>query len=81
MEGGGGGTWHSVLHSSGILPVAIISKAHINIRGKGLIFHHAKTAKQGGPETLVLSGLCTVLYRKQGGRNVFHFNILLLKFL
>lgn len=37
--------------------------------------------KQGGPETPVLSGLCTVHYRKQGGRNFLLFNILLLKFL
>lgn len=44
-------------------------------------FTMQRQQKQGGPETLVLSGLCTVLCRKQGGRNVFHFNILLLKFL
>lgn len=44
-------------------------------------FTMERQQKQGGLETLMLSGLCTVLYRKQGGRNVFHFNILLLKFL
>lgn len=41
---------HFVLHTRGILPVAIISKAHINIRGNGLVFHHADSKNKVVPK-------------------------------
>lgn len=41
---------HFVLHTSGILPVAIISKAHTNIRGHGLVFHRADSKNKVVPK-------------------------------
>lgn len=49
-----------IQYTSGILPVSITSRAHINIRGNIIIFYNHRQQKQGGRITFMLSCHCTV---------------------
>ena len=58
-----------------------ISRVHINIRENITIFHDHKDSKTRWSYSSHVIMPPHSPYRKQGGRNFFHFNILLLKFL
>jgi hypothetical protein len=70
-----------IQNTSGTLPVAIILRVHTNIRGNIIIFHDGKDSKNKVFDNFHVIRPLHSFYRKQGGRNFFHFNILLLKFL
>lgn len=50
---------HFIQYTSGILPVPIISRTHINIRRNIIIFYNHRQQKQGGHIAFMLSHHCT----------------------